>query len=100
MTCHLRVLWCDKNKGKEPDKNGCAEGLGVASREQSPCTERYARWCERTAVSHRLLLDYGMKICRKSCIVQYICAYWVDFNGAREYNIFVWHIVYGALLFY
>mgnify|MGYP000771396735 FL=1 len=23
-----------------------------------PCTERYARWCERTAVSHRLLLDY------------------------------------------
>jgi hypothetical protein len=23
-----------------------------------PCTERYARWCERTAVRHRLLLDY------------------------------------------
>ena len=22
-----------------------------------PCTERYARWCERTAVNHRLLLD-------------------------------------------
>jgi hypothetical protein len=22
-----------------------------------PCTERYARWCERTAVRHRLLLD-------------------------------------------
>ena len=24
-----------------------------------PCTERYARWCERTAVSHRLLLDFS-----------------------------------------
>ncbi len=23
-----------------------------------PCTERYARWCERTAVNHRLLLDF------------------------------------------
>ena len=23
-----------------------------------PCTERYARWCERTAVSHRLLLYF------------------------------------------
>ena len=22
-----------------------------------PCTERYARWCERTAANHRLLLD-------------------------------------------
>ncbi len=22
-----------------------------------PCTERYAWWCERTAVNHRLLLD-------------------------------------------
>jgi len=27
-----------------------------------PCTERYARWCERTAVSHRLLLDLFHKI--------------------------------------
>ena len=26
-----------------------------------PCTERYARWCERTAVSHRLLLDCGAR---------------------------------------
>ena len=24
-----------------------------------PCTERYARWCERTAANHRLLLDIG-----------------------------------------
>ena len=24
---------------------------------EPPCTERYARWCERTAASHRLLLD-------------------------------------------
>jgi hypothetical protein len=24
---------------------------------KAPCTERYARCCERTAVSHRLLLD-------------------------------------------
>ena len=25
-----------------------------------PCTERYARWCERTGVNHSLLLDqYG-----------------------------------------
>ncbi len=24
-----------------------------------PCTERYAGWCERTAVNHRLLLDYN-----------------------------------------
>ncbi|WP_413777252.1 HNH endonuclease [Selenomonas sputigena] len=23
-----------------------------------PCTERYARWCERTAANHRLLLDH------------------------------------------
>ncbi|EFC95512.1 hypothetical protein CLOSTHATH_06301 [Hungatella hathewayi DSM 13479] len=23
-----------------------------------PCTERYARWCERTGVNHSLLLDY------------------------------------------
>lgn len=23
---------------------------------EPPCTERYARWCERTAASHRLLL--------------------------------------------
>jgi len=23
-----------------------------------PCTERQARWCERTAVNHRLLPDY------------------------------------------
>ena len=25
-----------------------------------PCTERYARWCERTAVRHRLLLDLSL----------------------------------------
>ena len=23
-----------------------------------PCTERYARWCERTGVNHPLLLDF------------------------------------------
>ena len=23
-----------------------------------PCTERYARWCERTGVNHSLLLDW------------------------------------------
>ena len=23
-----------------------------------PCTERYARWCERTGVNHSLLLDF------------------------------------------
>ncbi|WP_368383701.1 hypothetical protein, partial [[Clostridium] symbiosum] len=27
-----------------------------------PCTERYARWCERTAVNHRLLLDFYRKV--------------------------------------
>ena len=28
-----------------------------AKTKEPPCTERYARWCERTAVRHRLLLD-------------------------------------------
>ena len=33
--------------------------LSVSARQllKPPCTERYARWCERTAVNHRLLLD-------------------------------------------
>ena len=36
-----------------------ATALSVHARQllKPPCTERYARWCERTAVSHRLLLD-------------------------------------------
>ena len=37
--------------------------LSVCARQllKPPCTERYARWCERTAVSHRLLLDSNTK---------------------------------------
>ena len=37
-----------------------SRSLSVCARQllKPPCTERYARWCERTAVSHRLLLDY------------------------------------------
>ncbi|MDU7664665.1 MAG: hypothetical protein E7K27_19875, partial [[Clostridium] symbiosum] len=31
-----------------------------------PCTERYARWCERTAVNHRLLLDLKAVTCARS----------------------------------
>ena len=27
-----------------------------------PCTERYARWCERTGANHSLLLDVTVKI--------------------------------------
>ena len=38
-----------------------SHSLSVCARQllKPPCTERYARWCERTAVSHRLLLDSG-----------------------------------------
>ena len=29
---------------------------------KAPYTERYVRCCERTAVSHRLLLDFAVKV--------------------------------------
>ena len=35
-----------------------------------PCTERYARWCERTGANHSLLLDLSavtMRWARKKC---------------------------------
>ena len=41
-----------------------------------PCTERYARWCERTAVRHRLLLDptqnAGLRKARRSWYNQFM----------------------------
>lgn len=47
---------------RKTDKLGLlwfSHSLSVHARQllKPPCTERYARWCERTAVSHRLLLD-------------------------------------------
>ena len=39
-------IWKERDSA-EPDILG----------KKPPCTERYARWCERTAVNHRLLLD-------------------------------------------
>ena len=45
-TDKLGLLWLDHS-------------LSVNARQllKPPCTERYARWCERTAANHRLLLD-------------------------------------------
>ena len=36
-----------------------SHSLSVSARQllKPPCTERYARWCERTGVNHPLLLD-------------------------------------------
>ena len=39
-----------------------------------PCTERYARWCERTAANHRLLLDRDTEHlwCGMPCSIHWI----------------------------
>ena len=31
---------------------------------EPPCTERYARWCERTGPTQPLLLDYSLPVHR------------------------------------
>ena len=36
-----------------------------------PCTERYARWCERTGVNHPLLLDWLYKNYLFKCYLLY-----------------------------
>ncbi|WP_438264262.1 hypothetical protein, partial [Anaerostipes hadrus] len=35
-----------------------------------PCTERYARWCERTGVNHSLLLDFSKNLDSGACQVK------------------------------
>lgn len=51
-----------ENKGEESTENRSAGRLGISvcvrQLLKSPCTERYARWCERTQANHSLLLDY------------------------------------------
>ena len=49
----------DKRKTDTPRLLRFSLGVSVCARQllKPPCTERYARWCERTAANHRLLLD-------------------------------------------
>ena len=49
----------DKRKADKQRLLRFSHCLSVCARQllKPPCTERYARWCERTAVSHRLLLN-------------------------------------------
>ena len=42
---------------------------------EPPCTEPYARWCERTAAIRRLLLDYGSFIRNREAV-----AYCLDYS--------------------
>ena len=43
-------------------KRQCRAGYLRTARKllKPPCTERYARWCERTGANHSLLLDWGL----------------------------------------
>ena len=43
--------------GKILNKDNLNRAYKRVKANKPPCTERYARWCERTAASHRLLLD-------------------------------------------
>ena len=56
-----------RTKKRKADKQWIlwySHSLSVCARQllKPPCTERYARWCERTAVSHRLLLDFSVSL--------------------------------------
>ena len=56
----------DKRKTDEQWLLWFSHSLSVCARQllKPPCTERYARWCERTAVRHRLLLDLAWNYCK------------------------------------
>ena len=40
-----------------------------------PCTERYARWCERTGVNHPLLLDFLYVFYVLMCFSVFSCVF-------------------------
>ena len=61
-----------------------------------PCTERYARWCERSAANHRLLLDRGSlkNLPKNSCLHR---KKYYPFRG--KYDIISVRKRYGCLNF-
>lgn len=70
-----------------------SHSLPVRARQllKAPYTERYVRCCERTAVSHRLLLDLE-KIQTFISGGQQICLSGVSFSNSKIlYMDFTWH---------
>ena len=62
------------DRGKRKKKVKAAPLVSARQLLKPPCTERYARWCERTAANHRLLLDGKMNFILTDLYhLEYIC---------------------------
>ncbi|MDR7319706.1 hypothetical protein J2X83_006055 [Brevibacillus nitrificans] len=63
---------------------------------EPPYTERYVRWCERTGVSHSLLLDFvTLMLCHVKAMI-----YYFKFNPIPKSMSMYWLIMYLKIIFF